>query len=142
MPPLAALPTAARAARGHVREALPTWGMGHLAGDAEVVVSELVGNAVRASADEHGHPVYVDGQAPLVRVCLLTNGLVLRCEVWDQAPGIPVLLRPADDAETGRGLWTVSELTTTWGWHPAQGRPGKCVWAEWLADRPESPYIP
>lgn len=128
MPSLAALPTAASAARAHVRAALAAWDMSHLADDAALVLSELVGNAVKASAGQDGKPLYVGGQMPVITLCLKTDRLMLLCEVWDQAPGRPVLLRPGSNAESGRGLWTVSELSAQWGWHPATGR-GKCVWA-------------
>jgi len=58
MPPLAALPTASSAARAHVRVTLATWRMSGLADAPEFVVSELVANAVNASADGDGTPRY------------------------------------------------------------------------------------
>jgi hypothetical protein len=69
--------------------------------------------------------------ALLIRVCLLTNGDVLAIEVWDQAPGVPVLGDAAGLAEAGRGLAIIDALTSgRWGCQPAIGQLGKCVWAE------------
>jgi hypothetical protein len=130
MPPLAALPTAPSAARGHVRAMLATWRLSGLADAVELVVSELVANAVNASADSGGAPRYVEGRMPVIRLCLLTDGVRLVAEVWDEAPGVPVRLNAGRDDESGRGLDLVDMITgSQWGWRPASSRPGKCVWA-------------
>jgi hypothetical protein len=56
---------------------------------------------------------------------------VLTIEVWDQAPGVPVLRSATGLAETGRGLTIIDTLTGgCWGCQPAIGQAGKCVWAE------------
>jgi anti-sigma regulatory factor (Ser/Thr protein kinase) len=127
MPPLAALPTVPAVARVFVRATLHTWQLDSLAQDAELVVSELAGNAVAASADTDGRPIYVDGHMPVIRVRLLTDGVRLLIEVWDQAPGVPVLREVAGLEESGRGLMLVNAIADTWGWNPAEGRPGKAV---------------
>lgn len=129
-PPLAALPTVPALARVFVRATLHAWHEDSLVQDAELIVSELTGNAVAASADTNGQPVYVDGRAPVIRVCLLTDGVRLLVEVWDQAPGIPVLREAPGDEESGRGLVLVNAISDNWGWDPAEGQPGKVVWAE------------
>lgn len=51
-------------------------------------------------------------------------------EVWDQAPGIPLLRDVTGDEESGRGLMLVNAIADKWGWDPAKGQPGKVVWAE------------
>ena len=130
IPPLAALPTVPALARIFVRATLHAWHQDSLVQDAELIVSELTGNAVTASADTDGRPVYVDGHIPVIRVCLLTDGVRLLIEVRDQAPGIPVLRQVADHEESGRGLVLVSAISNTWGWNPAKGQQGKVVWAE------------
>jgi len=130
MPPLAALRTAASTARAHVRSTLAVWEISDIADVAETIVSELVANAVNASADEHGQPLYRDGQILLLRVQLRTDSRDLLAEVWDQAPGAPVLKTASPTAESGRGLAMVSELSDTWGWYPTERQPGKCVWAK------------
>src|SRR5580698_6395229 len=45
--PLSPAPEEARTARQFVRELLTCWGLGYLSDDAELIVAELVGNAVR-----------------------------------------------------------------------------------------------
>lgn len=130
MPPLAVLPTAASAARAHVRSTLTTWGMDHLADAAEAIVSELVANAVNASSDDRGQPAYRDGRILLLCVRLHADGARLRAEVWDQAPGVPARKEVGPDSESGRGLALVGDLASAWGWHPARRQQGKCVWAE------------
>ena len=129
MPPLAALKTAPSDARAFVRSALALWELGHLADTTEAIVSELVANAVNASTDEHGRPRYRDGRVLLVWVRLHADDVRLKAEVWDQAPGAPVVQSVQNDSETGRGLAMVSALSDSWDWHPAASEPGKCVWA-------------
>jgi Histidine kinase-like ATPase domain len=122
MPPLGALRTAPSTARARVRAVLATWRMGDLAVDLELVVSELVTNSVNASAG---------GRMSVIQLCLRTDGTRLLAEVWDQAPGAPVLLSAGQDDESGRGLALVDTITgSCWGWHPARPGPGKCVCAE------------
>jgi hypothetical protein len=130
MPPLAALGTAASAARAHVRSTLASWEMGHLTEPTVAVVSELVANAVNASADELGRPLYRDGGILMIWVRLHARGPTILTEVWDQAPGVPVLRDADGKAESGRGLMMVRELSGAWGWYPLRRQPGKCVWAE------------
>ena len=139
MPPLGALRTAPSAAQAHVRAVLATWRMGDLADDLELVVSELVANAVIASASDNGAPRYVEGRMPVIQVCLHTDGARLVAEVWDQAPGVPVHLGAGRDDVRGRGLDLVDTITGShWGWHSARSGPGKCVWAEFPAPRESS----
>ena len=101
---------------------------GSLSGDvldaAALVVSELVGNAVR-----HGEALPSGGL--VARWGLLGAGLArgLRVEVVDGGPGPTRPLFPAPlDAEGGRGLELVQALATRWGSTPAA--PGTTVWAE------------
>jgi hypothetical protein len=133
MPPLAALPTAPSTARAHVRATLAIWRMSGLADALELVVSELVANGVNASADGDGAPRYAEGRMPVIRLCLLTDGVRLLAEVWDQAPGVPIRLNAGRDDESGRGLDLVDVITgSRWGWHPTRSGPGKCVWAAFM----------
>lgn len=129
-PPLAALPTVPALARLFARATLHTWHEDSLVQDAELIVSELTGNAVAASSDTDGRPVYVDGRMPVIRVYLLTDGVHLLIKVFDQAPGIPVLREATEDEEIGRGLILVNAIAGKWGWKPAKGQPGKVVWAQ------------
>jgi hypothetical protein len=129
MPPMGALPTAGRAARGQVRSVLAAWGLNGIAETTELIVGELVANAVNASAALDGSPRYgADGRLPLVRLCLYRDRTRLLAEVWDQAPGTPAPRQAGRWDESGRGLAMITELGARWGWYPAQG--AKCVWAE------------
>ena len=108
----------ARTARVSVRAQLLLWGLPALADDVEAVTSELVANAVAASAVE---------STPIVLRLVLTTGSVF-VECYDSAPGLPVATAAGDGAESGRGLAMVAALSADWGWCPAEG--GKRVWAE------------
>lgn len=102
-------------ARAVVREQLHDWGLARLADTAELLVSELVTNAVRHS---HGRPVELR----------LVRGDTLLCEVDDDDHDLPTLLSagPFDDA--GRGLRVVSMLAREWG--TSRTGAGKTVWFE------------
>lgn len=131
MPPLGALPSAPGAARAHVRQVLAEWHLASVSDECELVVSELVTNALNASTGPGGGLLYVNGRMPLIRVCLMSDGRLIVIEVYDEAVGSPGL-RAVDPetAEHGHGLHLVQNLTRgQWGWHPQQARHGKCVWA-------------
>lgn len=84
--------------------------------EAELVVSELVTNAVLASCST-------------ATVTVTTDPSCVRIGVADDAPGRPTLLHAATDAVRGRGLAIVCMLARDWGVSPVdQG--GKEVWAE------------
>jgi serine phosphatase RsbU (regulator of sigma subunit)/anti-sigma regulatory factor (Ser/Thr protein kinase) len=102
-------------ARAAVREQLHDWGLPKAADNAELMVSELVTNAVRHS---HARPVALR----------LVRGDTLLCEVEDDDHELPTLLnaRPAD--ESGRGLRVVSTLAREWG--TSRTAAGKNVWFE------------
>src|SRR2546430_17120186 len=62
--PLGALPRATPCARLHARAVLTEWGLADLADAAELIVSELVTNAVRASTAPDGHPARAGAGGP------------------------------------------------------------------------------
>ena len=84
--------------------------------DAALVVSEMVGNSVRAGC----------GESFLLRLDWTPRRL--RIEVHDDAPGQPRVLQAEPEAETGRGMWIVNQLAVRWG--VMRKQPGKIVWAE------------
>ncbi len=104
---------------------------GDFAHDAELLLSELVTNAVRAQ-----------GSAPAevgVRFALLAGRLWL--EVRDASDGEPVMNEAEEDEECGRGLLLVDALASGWG--VVRDSTGKTVWVELtLPDVPEPPRIP
>src|SRR5260370_11765707 len=59
--PLGALKTAPGCARGHVKNTLTTWGMAAYIEVTELLISEMVTNAVEASTKKDGHPIYIGG---------------------------------------------------------------------------------
>ncbi|HLI41028.1 MAG TPA: ATP-binding protein [Streptosporangiaceae bacterium] len=124
---LGALDGAVPSARLHARHLLREWGLAALAGDAELVVSELVTNAVQASrAMAHA----------AIRLWLASDRTQALICVWDASPRPPARMDPAADAENGRGLLLVEAVSAQWGWFPAApgSQPagdhhGKAVWA-------------
>ncbi|MER5378312.1 SpoIIE family protein phosphatase [Streptomyces sp. NPDC002553] len=112
--PLPADPRAAAEARRHVRRQLAEWGLDELEATAEMVVSELVGNAIRHA------------KGPISLRLLRSRSLV--CEVYDGSLTTPRIRRAAQTDENGRGLYLVSALSRRWGARYMDD--GKCIWAE------------
>jgi anti-sigma regulatory factor (Ser/Thr protein kinase) len=128
--PLGALPTAVPCARAYIRVILDEWGLPALADPAELIVSELVTNSVRASADENGRPRYNEDGLPVVHLRLACGQACVLVEVWDSVPSPPAARRAGPDEENGRGLALIQALSDRWGWTKVPGWPGKVVWAE------------
>jgi len=115
----AAHPGAVPYVRCHTRQILAAWRLGQAADDIEIVVSELVTNAVRAT-------LLVRAAAPVALYLALENGR-LYVLVWDASPELPARRDHARDAESGRGLELVSALSDAWGACAQPG--GKVTWA-------------
>ena len=127
---LAAIPTAVRCSRQFVRLALKRWGLAALAEDAELVVSELVTNAVQASGVTDPEAAWGDlGRLATIQVRVLMYRAGIVIEVWDRDPGTPAGHDAASDEEGGRGLMIVTALCKEWDYFCAS-RGGKVVWAE------------
>ncbi|MDT7536499.1 MAG: hypothetical protein QOI82_84 [Actinomycetota bacterium] len=107
--------TAAREARAATRRTLPRWSLNGLLDPVLLVVSELVGNAVR-----HGRPP--------VDLRLRKHGRGVRVGVHDEAPTAPTVQRAAQDAESGRGMVLVDAVAAETGVEQIEGD-GKVVWA-------------
>ncbi|MEW1779361.1 ATP-binding SpoIIE family protein phosphatase, partial [Streptomyces sp. NPDC086777] len=118
-------PAAVAPARAGVARQLTAWDLEDLAFAAELVVSELVTNAIR-----YGRPP--------VRLRLILSrapdrpgddpARAVLCEVSDAGGTVPHLRRARTFDEGGRGLLLVAQLATRWGTRHA--RHGKTVWAE------------
>ncbi|WP_416985190.1 SpoIIE family protein phosphatase [Streptomyces sp. T028] len=93
---------------------LADWGLDETAFAAELILSELVTNAIR------------HGTGP-VRVRLLHDRSLI-CEVSDTSNTAPHLRRAASTDEGGRGLFLVAQLSRTWGTRYLPE--GKVIWAE------------
>src|SRR5580700_10398661 len=104
-----------RMARSMIRDPLKRWGLEDLIPVTELLVSELVTNAIK----------YAKGEI-LLRLILESGSLA--CEVHDSSPALPRVLQVDRDAENGRGLHVVSQLATRWG--ARRTHTGKVVWCE------------
>jgi anti-sigma regulatory factor (Ser/Thr protein kinase) len=117
---LGAYPSAVPCARLHARNVLYEWGVRPISDTVELIVSELVTNAVLASS---GYQT-----TPYVRLRLRKGTDHVLVQVWDASPQLPQQ-QPHDlDAESGRGLEIVATLSARWGAQP-QPFGGKIVWA-------------
>jgi anti-sigma regulatory factor (Ser/Thr protein kinase) len=127
---IAALPTATPCARLHARTIACEWRLRNLANTIELVVSELVTNAVQVSMDHDGRPRFTSEHGlACIHLRLSTDGVTALVEVWDENFKLPAPTRATLDDESGRGLMLVDALAIRWGWdRPPSGR-GKVVWA-------------
>jgi Histidine kinase-like ATPase domain len=133
---LRALPASVRSARLHARNLLHEWRMGDLADTAELLVSEMITNAVRASA-QIADQQRETGQAPRaerMRLWLTSDRHSVLIQVWDVDHHHPPVRQDdvGPDAEAGRGLLLIEALSTQWGFYEPDGRDGpdgKIVWA-------------
>src|SRR5690606_35755537 len=101
--------------RKQALEQLAAWSLTEASFTAELVVSELVTNAIRYGA-------------PPIRLRLIHDAATLICEVSDTSHTAPHLRRAKTWDEGGRGLLLVAQLTQRWGSrHTADG---KTIWAE------------
>ena len=157
--PLGALPGAIPCARLHTTAVLWEWGMEAMAHAAELAVSELVTNAVRASTSAHdARPPGPPTGLPVVGLRLAGDRLRLLVEVSDHDPGPPVPTAVDPERDGGRGHLLVEAVSERWGYYypatdavtprqspalaasapqflaaapllPAAPEPGKIVWA-------------
>ncbi|MGW2713919.1 SpoIIE family protein phosphatase, partial [Streptomyces sp. NPDC001356] len=107
-------PAAVSEVRGSVTRRLADWGLDELAFTTELILSELVTNAIRY------------GRAP-IGVRLLRERTLI-CEVSDRSTTSPHLRYAASTDEGGRGLFLVAQLAGRWGTRYTPN--GKVIWAE------------
>ncbi|MFI9564467.1 SpoIIE family protein phosphatase [Streptomyces rishiriensis] len=107
-------PAAVAAVRATASDKLDEWGLSELAFSTELVLSELVTNAVRYGCE----PIHLR----------LIHDRTLICEVTDGSSTSPHLRYAATTDEGGRGLFLVSQLTERWGTRYTPQ--GKVIWAE------------
>ncbi len=111
---LSADPAAVATARELATAQLTSWGLEGAVFTTELVVSELVTNAIRHAA------------APIQLRLIREKALI--CEVSDSSGTAPHLRRARNLDEGGRGLFIVAQLTDRWG--TRHGPAGKTIWAE------------
>jgi anti-sigma regulatory factor (Ser/Thr protein kinase) len=101
--PLTSRPESAGAARRLVLSVLKAWAMPQLNEVVELLVSELVGNAVRHTG------------ARTVGLRLLRRRGWIRVEVRDPSRALPCLMPVRELDVSGRGLFLVDKLADRWG---------------------------
>ena len=101
-------------ARTLIREPMERWGLHDMIPITELLVSELVTNALRYSPGT-------------VTLRLVREGALV-CEVGDNSAALPRLRQAGRDDENGRGLQVVSQFAQRWG--ARRTRTGKVVWCE------------
>ncbi|MEU1601090.1 SpoIIE family protein phosphatase [Streptomyces sp. NPDC005708] len=106
--------TAVRSARHMAARQLTEWGLEGLQDPTQLIVSELVTNAVRHSTGPIG--------------LRLIQHQALTCEVFDTDANSPHLRHARAIDENGRGLSLVTQLSRRWGTRPESG--GKVIWAD------------
>lgn len=111
---LASDPEQVADARAQALEQLSAWGLEELAFTTELIVSELVTNAIRYGT-------------PPVRLRLIRHTELI-CEVADGTGTSPRLRHARTTDEGGRGLFLVAQMSHRWGTRYTSG--GKIIWAE------------
>jgi DNA-binding NarL/FixJ family response regulator len=103
------------AARRFMEETLDRWDCGEVLDVVNLLVSELVTNAV----------VHANSEAS---VAVLLTPAAIRIEVTDNGSGLPAVRDATDEDTTGRGMALVEALASDWGILPRAE--GKTVWFE------------
>ncbi|MFD9036362.1 SpoIIE family protein phosphatase [Streptomyces sp. NPDC059567] len=116
---LPADPAVVARARVMAARRLASWGLEELAFTTELVVSELVTNAIRHAS------------GPIRLRLILERTLI--CEVFDASSTSPHLRHARTTDEGGRGLFLISQFTRRWG--TRYTAEGKVIWAEQPLDR-------
>ncbi|MFI9722803.1 ATP-binding protein [Streptomyces sp. NPDC052396] len=113
---LPASPRSVAAARRFCDRLLAEWGLDDLAGDALLLLSELVTNAI----------VHVPEGAGDVELAFSRTPARLIAQVTDAGGSLPRCGQAGMDSENGRGMWLVEQIAEEWGHHLSPA--GKTVW--------------
>nr|WP_107096954.1 SpoIIE family protein phosphatase [Streptomyces sp. NBRC 110028] len=117
-------PAAVAGVRAGALRQLEEWGMEEVAFTAELVLSELITNAIRHAT------------GPIRLQLIRDRGLI--CEVSDTSSTSPHLRYAATTDEGGRGLFLVAQFAERWGTRYTAG--GKVIWAELALPEPPEPH--
>jgi len=107
--------TSPQLARAFVRAALETWKLDGFGDVTELLVTELVANVVTHVG------------APMT-LRVHRTATMMRVEIDDPSPEVPVVRHPGAADEHGRGVLLVDQLANSWGSEPHDD--GKTVWFE------------
>ncbi|GAB7030234.1 SpoIIE family protein phosphatase [Streptomyces sp. NPDC021749] len=111
-------PAAVAPIRAACMRQLESWGLAAIEFTTELILSELITNAIRYGAQP-------------IRVRLLHDRALI-CEVSDGTSASPHLRRAATTDEGGRGLFLVAQFAQRWGTRYTPG--GKVIWTEQSLD--------
>ena len=120
---LGALPTCVGSARKHARAVTQEFGLSALADSVELVVSEIVTNAVRAATSLLDDNLAI----PVIHLWLASDLECALIRVWDSSDQPPILKYAGPDDDSGRGLMLVNSVASEWGTYKCTN--GKVVWA-------------
>lgn len=139
---LGAMASAVPSARLHARLVIGEWGLGELADTVELIVSELVTNAMLASVGLMGsrfQGVWSPGPPP-IRLWLQADQARVLIQVWDGSDRMPriqgqevtgsIEASGTQPRESGHGLLIVEALCTKVGVYLLEESSGKVVWGE------------
>lgn len=116
-------------ARSQVRSRLVDWSLGGLTDSAELLVSELVTNAMLHGAGRVGLRLILGRRS---------GQITFRCEVSDDGPELPYIREAEEADESGRGLLLVSRMADRWGSDLTET--GKVVWFELVQSADDDQY--
>ncbi|MBL7488404.1 ATP-binding protein [Frankia sp. AgB1.9] len=116
--------TAPALARRAADQLLQSWGLADLRGTTILLVSELLTNAVQATAVLDPRPRAVVA----MRISWAAESLVI--EVWDRNPKPPRLQALSPEDEGGRGLRIVEALSLAAAYYPSPTGQGKVTWCQ------------
>lgn len=123
----AAIPKAAGDARAFTTSVLDAWGLSHLVETAELLVSELITNAVKHAGGVMDPPDDLSGLDIPPVILSVSRFDALLVQVWDASSAPAVRRSAADDDVDGRGLDLVDALSKEWGCDVLDTG-GKVVW--------------
>lgn len=117
-------PAVVSRARTLATRQLTQWGLEHLAESTELIVSELLTNAIIHSNGDCNSDCNSDRTIGL----RLIRHEMLTCEVSDATHSHPLVRHPRTTDEHGRGLFLVTQLSRRWGTRHISD--GKLIWAD------------
>jgi anti-sigma regulatory factor (Ser/Thr protein kinase) len=122
-----AVPRAAGEARAFTALYLDAWGLSHLCETAELLVSELITNAVKHAGGAMDPPDDLSGLDIPSVILAVSRFDALLVQVWDAGSEKAVRRTAAEDDIGGRGLDLVDALAKEWGCEVLESG-GKVVW--------------
>ncbi|MFE3267965.1 SpoIIE family protein phosphatase [Streptomyces sp. NPDC059215] len=119
-------PAVVSSARTLAARQLTQWGLDHLAESTELIVSELLTNAIVHGNGNGG--CHSDCRSDRTVGLRLLRHTMLTCEVSDAGHSHPLVRHPRSTDEHGRGLFLVTQLSRRWGTRHIPD--GKIIWAD------------